>query len=486
VAAVAVTAVDTFAPLFRSAPEWADTDGDLAAQLASDLGWSLDGVQRWTVDACLAVDDVGLPGCGSVCIVGPRQTVGKTVSYQVAALFDVFVAGVPLHVWTAHRYSTAEKTYRDMQARIQSNRGYARRCSFVERTGQQAIVVDDGASVIEFHARSGKGGRGFPGVSRLTLDEWLFGRPGDIGALAPTLVTMDDAQIRYASSAGLPESAELRRLRKRGRAGDDPSLAYQELGAVRTPCGADDGSVPPSFGLSRCRHDLDDDTCALNSRDLWWQANSGLWCGRVREANVARQRAELPATEFAREFLSWWEDPPGGDGGALDPQKFAALADPDASRGRPMWFGVAVAPDRSWSALVAAWARGGGIVHCTVVDYRPHTTWLRDRVAEVRRAWGGTVIVDTRARDLIPDVREPSESDQALAEAVLSDRITAGTLRHGNQPELLTAVSAAMWRTSGAHRRLEPSGTLDISPIRAAALAVHAASTVTDPLSQVW
>jgi len=475
-----VTAVgQRYAPLHRTAPPWVETDGDLAVKLAADLGWQLDEVQRWHVDANLAVDEQGLPACPSTCIVGPRQTVGKTVGLEVCALFDVFVADVELVVWTAHLYATARKTWLDMRRRLERHPDYASRCDFREANGEQAIIVD-GERSIEFHARSGKGGRGFPGVRRLVLDEWLYGRPGDLGALAPTMVTQPDAQVRYASSAGMVGSAELRRLRKRGRAGDDPSLGYLELGAPVRPCGAGD----------RCRHELDDPTCALNDRELWWHANSGLWSGRVREKDVATQRTELSPQEFAREFLSWWEDPPNEDGGALDLEAFARLADPRADRGRPVSFGVAVAPDRSWSAVAAAWPRPGGVVHVMCVDYRPHTTWVVDRVDQLRRSWGGRVVVDSRARNLFPDtatwVHEPPEHEQAQAEATLSDRLDAGTLRHGNEPELLTSVRGAAWRQSGAHRRLEPAGSAEISPLRAAALAVGDASSTVDPLAQVW
>lgn len=470
----------TYAPLHRTCPGWAETDGDLAAELAADLGWQLDDVQRWQVDANLAVDEAGLPACPATCIVGPRQTVGKTVALEVSALFDVLVAGVDLVVWTAHLYSTSEKTWLDMRRRLERHPDYARRCHFPEKNGGQAIVVDDDRR-IEFHARSGRGGRGFPGVRRLVLDEWLYGKPGDLGALAPTLVTQPDAQVRYASSAGLLTSAELRRLRDRGRSGTDPRLAYQELGAPVRACAA---------GLA-CRHTLDDPGCALNDRDLWWQANSGLWNGRVREADVATQRGELSAGEFGREFLSWWEDPPNTDGGDLDVDGFARLADPSAVRRKPVTFGVAVAPDRSWSALAVAWPTGAGGVHVSCIDYRPHATWLHDRVDQLRRSWGGRVVVDARSRSIFPEdattwLDEPNEQEQALAEATLSDRLTAGTVTHGDQPELRTSVRAAVWRTSGAHRRLESSNGIDVTPLRAAALAVAAAGVAVDPLAQIW
>jgi hypothetical protein len=358
-----VTAVDTWQPLYRTAPAWSATDGDLAVQLALDMGWTLDDVQQWHVDANLAVGADGLPACRETAIVGPRQTVGKTVGLQVCALFDVFIAEVPLHVWTAHLYSTSQKTYYDMRKRILRNRDYARRCDFRETNGEQSILVDNGCR-LEFHARSGKGGRGFT-TSRLTLDEWLFGRPGDLGALAPTIVTMRDAQIRYASSAGKLESGALRDVVARGRKGSG-RLAYLELGAPREPCEPDGDTPPALLSDSRCRHPKPsaggDESCALNRRHLWWHANSGLWSGRVREEDVEQQREMLDALEFAREFLSWHEDPLHEDGGAFDAQRFAALAS-DQPRRAPVWFGVAVAPDRSWSAVCVAWRRPGGGVH---------------------------------------------------------------------------------------------------------------------------
>lgn len=467
----------TWQPLHRSAPAYAETDGDMAAELAADLGWDLDDVQRWHVDQCLGVDEVGLPSARDVAIVGPRQTVGKTVGMKVAALADVFLLDVPLHVWTAHLYSTSQKAYEDMRDRILQVREYASRCEFRETNGEQQIEVD-GRFTIEFHARSGKTGRGFT-TKRLTLDEWMFGKPGDLGALSPTMVTMPDAQVRYASSAGLVQSGALRELRERGRPGTDPSLAYVELGAPVTPC----GSGPA------CRHALDDPTCALNDRGLWWQANSGLWTGRVREVDVETQRRRLDPQEFAREFLSWWDDPPNAGGTALDPDQWQALAAADGERGRRVAFGVAVAPDRSWSAIAVAWRRADGRVHVSSIDYRPHASWVAERVVELRRKWGGSVVVDSRARDLLPAstprLSEPTEAQQALAEAGLSDHVVAGTLTHNGAPELLTSIRAAAWRTSGAHRRLTPIGGTDVSPLRAAALAVRAASTAPNPLDSI-
>jgi hypothetical protein len=155
----------------------------------------------------------------------------------VLALFDVFLADVELHVWTAHLYSTALKTYEDMKRRIERNRDYARGCEFREGNGEQSIIVD-GERVLEFHARSGEG---WPWVPRgRSASPSMSGCSGGRGSGGAGADDGDprDAQIRYASSAGVPGvGRRCGTSRKRGRAGTDPRLAYVELGAnARVDC----------------------------------------------------------------------------------------------------------------------------------------------------------------------------------------------------------------------------------------------------------
>jgi hypothetical protein len=402
----------TYGPLHRTSPPWTSTNGDLAASVGADLGLTLDGDQRWSLDAMFGEDDAGLPAVGEFCVVGPRQTTGKSAALEVAAITDVMVFEVPLHVWTAHEFKTSRKAYLDMRRRILAHADYAERATFRDSHGEEAIIFDNDCA-IEFHARSGGSGRGFT-TSRLTLDEWLYGQPGDLGALVPTLVTIEDAQIRYASSAGKPGSGALRDLRRRGRVGDS-SLAYVEHAADRKPCAL----------AERCTHEVGTDGCALDDEELWRQANPGFRNGRVTAAAMRRQRKALPPREFMREFLSWWEDPTGDDSG-LDAERWASLADPGAARGTPVVFGVATAPDRSWSAIAVAWRRSDGATQVMLADYRPGATWVRARAAELRSAWTGRLLVNRAAHGLVQDAETPSEGEQAQAHNALSDAIGAG------------------------------------------------------------
>src|SRR5213075_254970 len=106
-----------------------------------------------------------------------------------------------------HEFKTARKTFLDMRTRIMSHPDYAARAEFEMAHGKEAIVLDTGER-LEFHARSSGSGRGFT-CEKITLDEWLFGQPGDVGALVPTMFTVPNAQIRYGSSAGKVTSGAL-------------------------------------------------------------------------------------------------------------------------------------------------------------------------------------------------------------------------------------------------------------------------------------
>lgn len=141
-------------------------------------------------------------------------------------------------------------------------------------------------------------------------------------------------------------------------------------------------------------------------------------------------------------------------------------------------FGVAVAPDRSWSAVAAAWKRVDGRYQVALTEggYRPDATWVADHVAQLRkRASGSKVFVDQAAQGLLERVEEPTQSEQAQADNALADAVLAGTIRQGNDPALDTAVKASRWRTTGETQVLDRKGKTDISPLRAVALALWGA-----------
>ena len=131
-------------------------------------------------------------------------------------------------------------------------------------------------------------------------------------------------------------------------------------------------------------------------------------------------------------------------------------------------------------------SRSDGAVQVMLADYRPSTDWVTARVAELRTSWGGSVVCSTTARGLVAGAAEPSQAEQALAHTHLDDLVSAGTVRHGNEPALNTAVRGARWKPYGDTRMFDRKGVLDISPLDAAALAVHAVKSVNDLPPNIW
>lgn len=452
-------------PLHRSAPAWTDTFGDIAAKVGADLGLVPDTEQQWLLDAIYAETAPGVPAAPEVCVVGPRQNL-KSATLEVAALTDLYVIGVPLAVWTAHEFKTARKSFEDMRRRILQHPDYAARTDFRDSHGEEAIFLDSGER-LEFHARSGGSGRGFT-CSRLTLDEAMYLQPGDLGALAPTMFTIEDAQVRYGSSAGKLKSGALRDLRRRGRGGKDPVLAYVEYGAERKPCAQE-----------MCPHVVDTPGCALDDRDLWWQANCALWAGRATLKAVERQRRMLPPAEFAREFLSWWDDPPEGSS-ILDLNHWHTLGDAASKLLDPVTLSVEIPLDRARAYIGSAGPSSvTGRAQVEIAKVGAGTDWV---VPWLERN-PAPVVIDTgnEAASLIPAlervgirVHKVNGAERAQACGSFYDAVKQSAISHLDDPDVTAALSAAVWKESEGARsfsRRRSSG--DISALYAVVLALH-------------
>lgn len=456
-----VAAPELLRPSFCWIPEYGETLGPEVGELATMAGFPPDPEQQMALDATFAMDpaDPYRSAVRDVAICAPRQNL-KTGYLKQAALGWLYVLELRLIVWSAHEFSTAQEAFRDMCQLIESCPDLDREVLAVHRgSGVEAIELTRDRR-LKFKARTKSGGRGLTG-DRIVLDEAMYLTASHLGALRPTLRAVKDPQLVLAGSAGLVESEVWRGYRDRGRAGGDPSTVWLEWGDPDPSGCHEDG----------CDHAPAREGCALDDRARWWATNSALG-RRIDEETLAADRRNLPAAEFARETLGWWDDPDASTeimfGG-----RWPDLADPSAERGSPVSFGVAVAPDREWAAIAVSWRRPDGAVQVMVSDYHRGTDWITARAKELRGQWGGTFLASTAAKGLTPHAVEPSAAEQALAHTSLDDLVMAGRLRHGNQPALNIAVAGAQWRPFGDTRTFDRKGSTDITPLDAAALAVH-------------
>lgn len=470
-------------PLYRWVPPHSDTDGDLAAELGEQVGMVMDEDQRDILDAIFAEDETQIPTCFEVAVVAPRQNI-KTSTLEIAALADVFVFGQPLHVWTAHQYSTTQKSFEHMTELVGGCEDLRRRCVWPPREahGEQAIELLTGEK-IEFRARSRRGGRGFAGVARLTFDEALFVAGAALGALLPTLATVRGAQVRYGSSAGFEFSDALRGIRDRGRKGRDTRLAYFEHGAPRVSCARSDCTHLPE---SRAGHTPG---CALDREELWYRANPAL--GRRIHIDLMRSfRGAMPPEEFSREFLSWWEDPPeDGVEHAIDLEQWKARRDPGSRPLDPVALGLEVSPRKAATFTVAAW-RQDGRKHGELVWTCPASAAVAVLQRIVGKVDPAVLVVDGRglAGTLLPEIRaaglepriltsmERAQADQGLVRDIEDDQMR---LPGEPQPDLDDAAQAATWReTRDGVRYFDRVGGASHAPLVSLSLARFGLLTV--------
>lgn len=459
-------------PAHRSVPAYDGTHGDLACEIGEALGLVPDPDQRDILNAIFAYRSTApnVPVCFECGVVGPRQNI-KTSTLLIAACTDLFVFRWPLHVWTAHLFKTSRSTFLDMVARIDGAPDLRRMCKRPRMANNQEAIALKTGEEIQFYSRSKGGGRGIT-APRITLDEALFLAASDMGALLPTMATIEGAQVRYASSGGLVSSDVLRGLRDRGRANVDPTLAYFEWGAEHRPC------VEPE-----CSHAMGIEGCALDDRELWWQANVALG-RRITEERLEKFRRSMPPGEFAREFLTWWDDPPRLSS-KIGEQEWLDCRDRDSTFDKVAVWSVAVAVDASWAAIAVCGYRADGRLHAEIPadSYRRGTDWVAGRVAELRAKHGdapvvvetkgprSTVIEDLQAAE-VPTI-EATPDDLTEACGLLQDEVNRRRLRHLGQPMLDVSLNNAATRQVGdAWSWSRVASSAEIAPLVAVTLAV--------------
>lgn len=424
--------------------------------------------QQHVADVALEVNPkTGLLAYRRVVLTVPRQS-GKTTLMLAAFLHRALGMGSPqVSAYAAQNGLDARmRLQREWHKGIQQ-KSPALRDTYSPSwaTGAEALLFHNG-SRLQVVAGTEKSGHGQT-LDLAMVDEAFAQRDGRLEqALSPAMMTRPEPQLWFISTAGSPSDTWFRDKVERGRESVD-------------------GDAGVAFFEWSAPDDVD-----INDRAAWRACMPALGFvrpdgGGVTEATVAAESLALPPDEFRRAYLNQWVD--RGADGAFSAAAWSALADPQAERGASPHFAVATAPDSSWTAIAVAWRRSDGHAQVMIADYREGTAWVAARVAELRR-WSGQVVANTAARPLLADARKPSDSEQAQAHNTLATAVEGGTVRHGNQAELNVSVRAAGWRPSGDSRKLDRKGGTDISPLDAAALAVHSltANPPVDVASNVW
>lgn len=455
-------------PAYFTSPDWHKTLGPEVGELATIAGFPPDPEQQMVLDAMFGMDRHGRFVAFEVAIIACRQNL-KTGLLKQAAIGKTFLMERGLFVWSAHEFSTAQEGFRDLRILIESTPTLDRMVKRIHMASGAEAIELRGGQRIKFKARTKAGGRGLTGDD-VALDEGFALMPEHVGALMPTLSTKPDPQVLYASSAGLEKSEVLRAIRDRGRVGTG-RLVYAEWCA------------PEGCETPECMHDVGTPGCRMDDESAWQAANPQLG-RRISLEYVKAERDALPVTEFGRERLGWWDEPPGDMGEAFGDGKWADCAvEMPLEPPKPAAIGIAVSIDREWASIGAA--SSGPRTHLGSVDRRRGTAWLLDEAERIQREHGCKVVIDGRgpAANLIPDLRarhirfrELSTAEYLDACVDLFDAVVEKRVEHANYSALNAAVGAAKRRDVG-DRWAWARKSGDVSMLEAVTLARTVAAT---------
>jgi phage terminase large subunit-like protein len=454
-------------PRICSVPRSFWSEGARVRKLAASAGLFLDDWQEFVLDQGLGRLDDRSWAAFEVGLIVPRQN-GKGSILEVlelAALFlDDFIPRKGLILHSAHEFKTAAEAFLRIRALITDNPVFERRVERIRTAaGQEAIELRNGKR-LRFIARSKGSGRGFTS-DLVILDEAYELGSDQMAALLPTLSTRPNPQVWYTSTAGMATSTQLARVRERGLAGGDPSLAFFEWSAVEDP---------EQPGLA----------AGMDDRGVWAQANPGLGL-RISPEYVAKERAALDDPAFARERLGVGVYPTdlADAWQVISKPAWLACLDAQSLPEDPVAIAADAMPRGQRSAVGIAGRRQDGLMHVEVVDHRDDTAWVVPRITELVSKYqpcavvvdktGGLGHVIADLEDAGIEVTQPTSQNAAQAcGQFFEDVADSGLLRHRGDPALMKALGGAASRPlSDAWAWDRRSPVVDICPLVAVTLA---------------
>lgn len=468
-------------PAYSWWPDYHRTFGPEVGEVAALAGYAPDPEQQLVLDAQFGFDRHGKRVAFEVGVICARQNM-KTALFKQGALGCLFILEHRLVVWSAQEFSTAQEAFRDMCVLIESCPDLDREVAQIHRGNGDECIELKGDRRLKFKARTKGGGRGLTGDD-VVLDEGYALSPAHMGALLPTLSAVRDPQVVVGSSAGHEQSAVLRGMRDRGRAGGTASLAYFEW--------CDD--LPGECADDDCDHAITRQGCRLDDEARWLRANPAMG-RRITVAHIRAERQALTPAEFARERLGWWDEPaelvevfgPGVWGDREAPELGSQIVDVPT-------LGFALTLDRSRYSIVAAGHNADEKVHIEPTEPPGSSRRYSERAVVARLVHlTSTHEVDGVRPRVVVDGRGPGAAivpaleDEGIEVVVAStadvldgcarfyDLVVDERLVHTGDRDLDAAVADATKRPVGDRWAWGRKSGFDITALEAASLAVGA------------
>ena len=347
-------------------------------QLVTDIGFEI-------------IPETGLPAYRAVVMTFPRQT-GKTSTVLGIETERCVVWKLPQKVlYTAQTGSDArEKLVEDQLPILQERMG---RYLLKPRlsNGKEAIRFRNGSRIV-LTASSEKSGHGGT-IDLGVLDECFADQDNRREqTILPMIKTKPLAQILICSTVGDEKSVYLNRIMEIGRAA----------------AAADKG-----HGIAYFEYSVPEDADFENPA-VWWEFMPGLGY-TITEDAIRYDFETMELEEFKRADCNIRKK--ASNERVIPEATWEAVqhATADVKRDGKVCFGIAVHPERNFSAIGVS----DGQV-CGLIDHREGTGWIEDRARQIHDRWGGKFVVDgggpaaSIADDLVNNNKVPADKVEKL------------------------------------------------------------------------
>ncbi len=393
---------------------------------------------------------------GGVTASIPRQ-VGKTFFIGwIAFALCIIQRGVTV-VWTAHRASTADETFKGMKSMAASSLMGPHIERVADNGSEQTIEFRNGSRVV-FGARERGFGRGFTKLDVVVFDEAQILTERAIEDMVPAQNASANALTIMIGTPPRPidPSEVFEDARRAALAGEAPDSLYIEFSADR---------------------DAD-----ITDRKQWRKANPS-YPGRTNESAMLRMLRKLSADSFKREALGIWDEM-DAHRSAIPAAAWKELAIDEVPAEWPLAaIGLDMNPERTHLSIAVA-AFGPEHVHVELVPFddlgsKAVVDWVYERAK--RRI---PVVIDAysparsfeaelKKRGCLVRVMGAAELSQAcggLYDAVMVDE----SMTHFGQEALDKSLAGATKENfghGGAWKWNRKSFDVDLSPLMSATAA---------------
>ncbi len=446
------------------------TLGPAVGKVARLLGKPLLPWQQYVADVSLEIDPLtGRLAYEELGLTVPRQSGKSTLvlakSTHRCSATDFF--GARQHVvYTAQtRNKAREKWQEDYLAELSASSAFKSRIKASLANGNEHIRFQNG-SKFGIEANTEKAGHGGT-LDEAYIDEAFAQADARLEqAFEPAMITRTNTLLAWISTAGWKDASpylqpKVSRGREQAQMGVREGLAYFEWSASEDADPADPQvwrACMPALG-----HLFDE-------------------AAIIRRLKRAEEEGKF--NDFRRAYLNQWVSREEDDPPVISEGVWSSLADPDSTALDPVVFAVAVTPMQDAASISISGRRADGLAHLEVVDSRPGTGWVVDRLSELVSRWRPAAVVldgSGPAGSLLPslsergvDVTKASMSDYAQACGAFYDAAVNRQLRHLADSTLDRAVAAGRKRPLSDRWAWGRKGSADITPLEAATLALWA------------